>query len=163
QRYTPLDPTARWIGRNVVHARTRIPMVYKSLAELDMLFPGRILVGSLPGYWTEAKSALNSDGQLVKMLEIYPYPVTSEAYAYVFWRIPDSLKIDDSIPPEVDFETLKEGVLIDIMRHKAAKAASMNVEEAAYWRNEYQMQTTLWEKIILDAIRTDKGVDDLTM
>ena len=78
--------------------------------------------------------------------------------------MPPELARDSLIPIGIDSYVLREGALIDIMRYESAKAMQAgNVEAAAFWRNEYRAQSTSWERNILEAARTDKGSDDMTM
>ena len=69
----------------------------------------------------------------------------------------------DNIPTEVDAYVLKEGALIDAFRYRMSQEANANrIEAAGFWRNESRAQETKWEQYIMEAARTDRGVDDVT-
>ena len=98
------------------------------------------------------------------IVEIYPYPKESEIFHYVYWSLPSTLAITDTIPPQIDGYVLKEGVLVDAYRYKMAEAADKgDATTAQFWRNEMHAQRTVWNNVINDAIRADQGADDVTL
>ena len=163
-RQIALDANARWIGDKVVHPRMRRPLDGPlSQVELDYAAPDRQLVGSPPTVWSQTQDVVNAAGQKCIAIEVYPYPTQAELLYYIFWPAPPTLMRSDEVPRVIDDQQLKEGTLIDVMRHNASRAATTGkMEEAAYWRNEYRQQMTTWRDIIRDIGKQDKGVDDLT-
>lgn len=158
-RVSKLEPAARWIGSDFVHGRLRRLLRGMSLSELDSFAPSRDSIGPGPAIWAEVGSL---DG--AKTVEIYP-PADSNAehLYYTFWEIPKELPLEAIIPAEIDPHILIEGALIDVMRYKAGKAADdVQIEAAAFWRNEYRTQETRWERFIREAIKADRGSDDAT-
>ena len=159
QRFIALDSRARWLG-TFLHVRHRRPVDRISLAELNMRSPSRQSVSVGPTVYTE----IGTDANEARLIEMFPYPQKAELILYVFWSVPPELQRDSLIPIGIDAYVLREGALIDIMRYESAKAMQAgNVEAAAFWRNEYRAQSTSWERNILEAARTDKGSDDMTM
>lgn len=158
-RFKSLDSTVRWISQTMVCMRRRTPVEMTTQKEMDLFDPSRILVlGYGPTVWSE----IGSDDKGRKMLEFYPFSEREETIHFVYWPEPPVLKPDDDIPPGIDAYVLQEGALIDAMRYEASKATKeKDPEAAAIWTNAYRSQSTQWERIILDAIRTDRGVDDL--
>jgi|SRR6185503_1122770 len=158
-RRVRLDPTARWLG-DMVLQRTWQPLMNFSLAEMDHDIPARPFAGPWPMIWAEAYGD-RTDG--VKVTEFYPYSIQDELVSYVYWAIPPTLEMDAEVPPSIDTGVLIDGALIDAMRFNASKAANAgNIEAASYWRNEYRAQSVVWEKRILEALRADRGVDDIS-
>lgn len=158
KRYHPLNSNARIIG-TVVHTRLRREIDVLSLTELDIVAPGRILVGVPPRYL--ALVGVDTSNNL--MAEVYPPPAESEILHYIYYNIPSALTLASTIPPQIDPYTLKEGVLSDLYRLEKTRALRKgNVEAAALWRNEEKAQMTIWTKAIADAIRSDRGTDDIT-
>lgn len=159
KRYHALATDARWIGDFYI-TRLRRKLASVSLDELNILAPGRVLAGSLPTH--VAQIGVDSNGYL--MYEIYPPPDVSELLHYIYWKLPTALTIGSTIPPVIDPYTLKEGALIDLYRYEKALAIRKgNVEQAAVWRNDENVQITRWDRIIGDAIRTSRGSDDITL
>lgn len=158
QRYTTLDKDARWLG-DFLHIRRRRRIDRVSLPELNIHAPERQSVGTGPYVYVETTSTPEGG----KRVEMYPYPSLSEFISYVFWSVPSDMGPHEHVPVTVDPYMLKEGTLIDIMRYESAKAARMGQENmAAFWRNEYRAQATTWERTMLEAIRADRGSDDMT-
>jgi len=161
EQRTRLLPETRWLG-DFVHMRRRIPLTNMSIAELDHDEPERMQTMSGDGPTVWAETTVDTDG--VKRVEFYPYPTQNELIRYVFWSIPPELGFSDPIPPQVDPHVLIEGALIDAMRYEAAKAIRAGqADMAGYWTNSYRAQSTAWEKQIIEAIRSDLAVDDVTM
>lgn len=158
ERFVRLDPGVRQIGDFVLMRRRRRirPM---SLMELDMGFPARNNITNGPRIVCD----LGTDADGVKLVEFYPYSAQAESIHYAYWPVSPTLHLQDVIAQEVDQVLLKAGVLVDLFRFEMAKAARMNqMEKSALYRNEMRAQSTEWERKILDAIRADKGLDDVT-
>jgi len=160
RRYYPLASDARWFG-DFYMTRLRRTLALISLTEMDILHPGRTLVGSIPSHVCQIGiDATNS----YPMVEIYPPPTNTEIIHYVYSALPTTLSISSTIPPVIDAYTLKAGVLIDLYRHEKARALRKgNVEAAAVWRNDEMVQNAKWDLAIKDAIRTSRGADDITL
>jgi hypothetical protein len=106
-------------------------------------------------------SQLGTDSSGDLQVEFYPYADDSEIIHYVYWNMPSTLSITTTIPPQIDPQVLREGALIDLYRFMKAKALSMGqVDVAALLRNDEQAQMTRWERIIQEARRADRGIDD---
>lgn len=158
-RAVSLDPNVRWFGDTMVLMRTRQPIHVVPLQSLDEGAPSRDWATSWPRRVAETQRA--PDG--TKRVEFYPYPAQNELVHYVFWSLPLTLAFDDPLPKEIDGYVLKEGALINAMRYKASQAADKGkADVAAYWRNEYRAQETVWQNKMRDAARTDRGTDDVT-
>ena len=159
-RQVALDPTARWLSQTgMIHMRTATPLGNISLDLLNIRAPQRNRCSSPPQVWAEVDRL--PDG--TKRIEFYPYPSVNEVIHYVFWSVPPDLGFDTLLPKEIDGYVLKEGALVDAMRYEASKAARAGqADVAAYWRNEYRMQETVWRDKMRDAARTDRGVDDVS-
>jgi hypothetical protein len=120
-------------------------------------------VGAFPWLWTEAprfigsldiSPVLGSSGQ--KFIEVYPPSNVPETYGYVYWNVPQSFAVTDSLPPEIDEWVLREGVLVDVYRYKGEQwAAKANPDMAAFYANKESRQITLWERAIAQAVMTD--------
>lgn len=159
KRYHSLASDARRLG-TFVHSRLRTDLESISLDELNIIAPGRILVGSIPRYVAEVGT--DSDGY--KSVEIYPPPTKTELLYYVYWKQPTSLTVNGDIPQYIDPYVLKEGTLVDLYRfEKAASLRKGNVEAAATWANEEHKQRTRWRGMLKDARKADRGVDDVTL
>lgn len=161
EQRTRLIPESRWLG-DFVHMRRRIPLTNMSIAEIDHDEPERMLVGTQGGPVVWVEQAVDTDG--TKRVEFYPYSGQNELIRYVYWAIPPELGFSDPLPPQIDPHVLIEGALIDAMRYEAAKAIRAGqADMAGYWTNSYRAQATAWEKQVIEAIRSDLGVDDVTM
>ncbi len=159
QRFSALATDVRWIG-TLVHMRLRTALRNVSVSVLDHYYPDRVLTASYPLYWAEVGE---HDTTKAKQLEIYPYSPQSEIIHYVYWKEPVVLALSDEIPSHCDSSLLREGALIDLFRFKAAQAADRaQVEIAAFWRNESQVQRTLWERMCLTGMKQDRGIDDVS-
>lgn len=159
QRFTKLPDDVRYIG-DFVHMRRRRRLRPLSVTELDQTYPARNNVTGGPRVVTE--QGVDADGH--KIVEMYPYNDLSEQIRYVFWQVSRDLQISDVLPVEIDLTLLKRGVLVDVFRYEMAKAARLGkVDAAALWRNEMRAQVTEWERAMQDAIRADKGQDDVTL
>jgi len=159
KRHHALASDARWIG-DFYMTRLRRTLSLISLDEMDILHPGRTLVGSIPSHVCQV--GVDSNGYL--MVEVYPPPEDNEIIHYIYLKLPTDLSISSTIPPVIDAYTLKAGVLIDLYRHEKARALRKgNVEAAAVWRNDEMVQNAKWDLAIKDAIRTSRGADDITL
>mgnify|MGYP001592307605 CR=1 FL=1 len=162
-RFNALPPDARWVGDGIVAMRTRRPLQKLSIEELAIEAPARDRVGAQASVYSEGQSVIDANGKVCKSLEIYPYMTTSEVYSYVVYPAPPKLKLMDQLPPEIDEHVLREGALVDAFRFKMAQAIEAGqIEAAATWRNEMRTQETKWKTWMDDAVRADRGVDDLT-
>lgn len=159
RRYFEVPPTVRWLG-TFVHMRRRYPLRVITYTELDSSAPDRTIVAGGPYVVAE----LNEDESGRRLLEFYPYSPTAETIHFTYWSVPPDLQPQDPIPRNVDPYVLKEGALVDVMRFEMAKAMQAgDVNGAALWRNEYRAQSTVWERLLKQAIATDRGSDDVTM
>jgi hypothetical protein len=158
KRHHTLATAARRLGA-FVHSRQRRELTTVSAGELDIIAPGRILAGGLPVYVAE----IGEDSSGYKQVEIYPPPEESELIHYVYWKLPTTLTLSTTLPQSIDPYTLKEGVLVDLYRFEKSRALRLgNMEAAGHWGNEEARQRTIWRKAIDHAIRSDRGVDDIT-
>lgn len=159
QRFTRLDPQVRFLG-DFVHMRRRRRLHPMAVTELDMTYPARNNVTGGPRIVTE--QGVDADGR--KLVELYPYNDLSEQIRYVYWQVSRDLQLGDALPVEVDLVLLKAGVLVDLFRYEMAKAARMGqIDKAGLYRNEMRAQSTEWERKMQDAIKADKGQDDITL
>lgn len=161
-RFLPLAPNARWLGV-FVHMRLwqqlRGPIPADALDAED---PARTWSQGVPGCVADVGTTL-VNGKEVRLVEIYPYAKVDELIHYTYWSLPLTLKLNDEIPTFLPSYTLKDGALVNAMRYKAGQAVSAGkLEEAAYWRNEYRSQETMWSKSLDDIARSDRGADDIT-
>ncbi|RLI53359.1 MAG: hypothetical protein DRP09_15965 [Candidatus Thorarchaeota archaeon] len=159
QRNHSLASDVRWLG-SFVHTRLRTKLHGPiSQEELDSIAPGRTNYSSFP--LIVSQKGVDSNG--VISVEFYPYSETSELINYVYWKAPADLEITDTIPPQIDPYILKEGALIDLYRYLKAEAYKAGqVEIGQSWRNDEFAQETRFEKRIQEAVKTDRGVDDLS-
>lgn len=156
KRFHALGASARWL-RAVVHTRLRRRLNLISQDEMDYRFPGRLHTGIYPSF----VSHVGFTAADIMEVEVYPPPVTSEILHYVYYNFAPTLTIASSIPAELDTFLLKEGVLVDLYRYLAARAAqSGKIEVAAYWRNEARAQETAWSDK-KKSVKLTRGVDDL--
>ena len=158
KRTHALASDARWTGK-FVFPRLRLEVKKRSRDEFDLSYPGRPLVGPTPQI--VCLDGVDSNGYL--QVEVYPPPENSELLRYVYWSLPTSLTLSSTIPAQIDAYVLKEGALIDVYRKaKISQIELGNVEAAALYANEEQKQRTVWRSIVNDAIRTQRGSDDVT-
>lgn len=159
QQWTRLNPQVRYLG-DFLHMRRRRRLQPLSGTELEMAYPARNNVTGGPRIVSERGT--DADGR--KIVEMYPYNDLSEQIRYVYWEVSRDLQIGDPLPVEMDLTLLKRGVLCDLFRYEMAKAArNGQIEKAALYRNEMRAQSTEWERAMLDAIKADKGQDDVTL
>jgi len=143
--------------------RSQKKLRHRLLDEMAKRYPSRLFVGPWPRVWTEAarkaentdiSTSLGTTGQ--KLIEIYPPSSQDETYMYTYWSIPQTLGLDDTLPPEIDAYTLREGVLVDVYRYKANQWLNKaNVEMVATCGNLEARQRTVWEQAIQEAIVSD--------
>lgn len=164
KRYLPItDPSARWVSA-IVHPRRRKRLRFKPGDQFNEQYPSRPLVGAFPWCWTEAprfigaldiSPILGSSGQ--KFVEIYPYSNIAETFGYIYWNVPTSFAVTDSLPPEIDEYVLREGVLIDVYRYKQEQALkdATKVQLGEVYANLVSRQMAVWEKVIQQAMVTD--------
>jgi hypothetical protein len=158
KRHHALSANARWIG-DFMLTRLRLPIPLIPLEQMDREAPGRILTDQVPHCVTQV--GVDSSNDI--MVEFYPYSDKSEIVHYVYWDVPSALTITSTLPAQIDLYMLKEGVLIDAYRYLKAKARKAGDHEGANsWRNDEFAQRTVWDRIIQDAVRADRGADDLT-
>jgi hypothetical protein len=104
---------------------------------------------------------LDGEGNVCRQVELYPYDTKETAVAYVYWRKPPFLKLHDELPTGIEPYTLREGVLVDIMRYEMSKALEAGmVDKGATWRNEYRAQETKWAQARDAAVRQETATDD---
>jgi hypothetical protein len=140
QRRHRLAPDVRKLGV-FTHMRLRRQLHVVHKQGLDITIPSRFSVNSVPSWVAEVEADV--DG--VKRVEIYPFSNQTEIIHYVYWRVPPTLKFNDVLPDFIDIEAFREGVMVDVLRHKMHKAMEMGqVEQAALWRNEFRAQETRW-------------------
>lgn len=166
QRYIPLDPTVRWIGQ-VRHPRRLKRLLPRSLNWLDSREPARLMVGPFPRYWAEGPTyngenmAIGADQR--KQIETYPPSTQAEIYTTTAWTVSEKLSLQDYFPPAIDAYVLREGVLIDMYRHLASKAAhAIPPDEKLMqtYANLEARQRTIWDQKIQMAILADRAGDD---
>lgn len=158
RRFHDLPADVRWTG-SFVHQRMQCEMLIRTQEELNILYPGRLLIGPPPTSVAEAPRGVN--GQ--KRVEFYPYSTQPETVHYIAWAIPPLLEYDDDIPSDVDTEMLKEGVLIDVLRWEAAKALKMgSADAAATLGNAARQQYTQWHgRDLPEATAAERAFDDV--
>jgi hypothetical protein len=162
QRTIALDPTVRWIADTIVFPRRRWPVQRVPRESMDVLNPARQYSTGGAVQWADVGHTLH-DGKLCKTIELYPYSLDPELYYAVAYPHPITYELDDPLPPEIDDHVLREGAMIDAMRWRASQAADAGkVDVAAYWRNEYRAQETLWERKLMDAFRAMGVGDDVS-
>ena len=158
KRFHKLHPDARWIGTMTLDRRA---LDRVSIATLDYNAPGRRADRERPVLFAEVGNS--ADGR--KQVEVYPLPSTDAVLVrYVFWPKPVRLKQSDTIPTFIDPSVLKEGALVDLCQFEMTRALRTgSVEPASVWRNEARAQRTSWEVAKRDAIRADRGSDDVEL
>ena len=161
QRFVPLPTRTRHFS-SLIHGTRRIPIRLITIEELNLYAPDRPSVGQYPRVAAEIGATINSEGDIVRQVEFYPYENIDSLIRYLRWPDPPDLQIEDELPLGMDEDILREGALIDLMRYMMAQyVAAGKVEAAALMRNEYRAQVTSWEDQVRQTIREDKGNDDL--
>ena len=159
KKFIAVDSSARWLG-SFVFTRLRVNLGDPiSMNRLDALAPGRLLTASYP-LWV-AQGPNNSSN--VIRVELYPYCNESEIIHYIYWDLPSTLSEDTTVPPQIDDHILREGALIDLYRYLKSRAYHNGLTDIGNsWRNDEHAQRTIWNRLIQDAKRTDRGADDTT-
>lgn len=159
QRWYRLAPNIRKLLPTFSHMRLRRTLQLVSRDSLDMSIPSRFSINQVPQYIAE----IEPDDDGTKRVEIYPYPATTEMLHYVYWIKPPDLKFHDEIPAFIDIEAFREGVMIDVMRHKMFKYMDEGKQrEAELMRNEYQATTTRWNnQYKVRVLSQEEALDDL--
>lgn len=157
QRHTRMPVDARFIG-GFVQQRLWRPLAQMNLEELNLTNPERIFVaGTGPESWT----IIGDDEDGARLVEFYPYPLRNEAILFSYYQRSPELLPGTVLPVELDVESLKQGVLIDIFRYEMSMAIRANmVEQAAIWRNEARAQEKTWEDRMQELYRVDRADDD---
>ena len=161
-RRVALPPDVKWLSTGgMVLQRVWQPLMNLSQGELDYQAPARPWAGPWPMIWCESSP---DPATGAKRIEFYPYSIAPELVSYVNWVAPPLLPMSAELPGWLDPSILVDGALIDAMRHNMSRALNAgNLELAGYWRNEYRAQAATWEDRMVDAIRGDRGVDDVTL
>jgi hypothetical protein len=160
KRFIRLDARARWVGETMTLPNRNVTIMRMSPEEMDLAYPRRpVISGFGPLWWCQ--QGLDEETQSI-VVEFYPYSSVRHLITYIMWRHPYSLDLDDPLPPKLDAYILREGALIDAFRYESAKSMrAKDVEGAAFWRNESRAQMTSWERQISEAIRNDRGTNDI--
>lgn len=157
QREFALAPDARTLG-DFINTPRRLRLRKMSRADLDYFAPARQHVSYGPTVVVD--TGMDAAGR--RLVEFYPSPPTPTLVRYDYWQTPPRLELTDAIPGSVDLHMLKEGVLIDLYRHLAARALKTGDANAAgFWRNEARAQETRWEQYVNQALLNDRGLDDV--
>lgn len=158
QRHTRLPKDTRFLG-GFVQQRLWRPLAQLSLYELDMTAPERLFVaGTGPESWT----VIGDDEDGTRLVEFYPYPLRNEAILFTYYKKSPELTPGVTLPDDLDLESLKMGVLIDIYRFEMSQAMRANqVEQAALWRNELRAQEKTWEDRMQELMRVDRSDDEV--
>jgi hypothetical protein len=140
------------------HMRLGRPLHVVHKQGLDLVIPRKHSINSVPTWVAE----IDPDVDGVKRVEIYPYSSQAEIIHYSSWIKPYTLSFKDQLPEFLDIEALREGVMIDVLRHKMHKAIMANQPEAAaLYRNEYRAQETIWNRLHKDRVLgQEQGTDD---
>lgn len=160
-RRVNLDADTRIVSSFVDHIQ-RLPLRHMSQEQLDLLQPGRPLVGSPPRIWAEIGVTANTpptgDNRQV---EFYPYPEEDYLLHYVYLAITPTLGITDYIPDFVDPYVLIEGAMVDAFRYEAWKAIRRGDANAySAITLEVRRQVTEWEKLMIEAAYGERASDD---
>lgn len=143
----------------VIHDRWNREVQQKSLPWLDLQAPERFYQLGGPQWMADLGEDLATRRRLV---EFYPYSTDTEHLRLAYYEAPQALDFHEELPSTIDQDALKEGVLIDVMRHKMAEALDRGmVDAAAVWRNEYRAQETRWQEVKQRLIRADTVMEDL--
>lgn len=161
KRYHACDPRARFLGDFGLERR-RWRLEKRSSAWLDALAPDRRFTSYGPVVVSEVGTNPTDGARLV---ELYGYSTVSEVIRYIYWEAPGKFDDEDVLPIAILAQSLKEGVLVDVMRWKMAKAENDGkMDAAAFWRNEYRAQETRWRgDVIPQLIKADSGIEDMQL
>lgn len=159
RRFYNLSTDARWVD-NFVDAEHYMDIPVVSATELDVSYPGRIITS---GYPIAIAQVGNNTSTGAIRIELYP-PGNGNLIKYNYWAIPSNLSLGDSIPTIIDAYVLKEGAMVDVYRAaKFDQIKSGSVDAAAVFANEEAKQRTIWKAIMRDALRTNRGISDVSM
>lgn len=157
QRFHAVKDDVRTFG-DFTLAQRRLGIRWMSAADLHYFAPYRTHLSFGPTVVVD--HGLNAAN--VREVELYPYPQTAMQVSYDYWAHPPRLELTDPIPGSIDVHMLKEGVLIDLYRHLAARAVKTgDINAAGFWRNESRAQETRWEQFVNQALLNDRGKDDV--
>lgn len=158
QRHTRLPKNTRFLG-GFVQQRLWRPLAQLSISELDLVAPERLYVaGTGPEHWT----VIGDDEDGTRLVEFYPYPLKNEAILFTYYAMSPELVPGTTLPHDLDVESLKMGVLIDIFRYEMSQALRANqVEQASVWRNELRAQETTWKDRMEELFRVDRMDDEV--
>lgn len=155
-----LAPGIRHFGRFIMPRMSR-PLTQMSFDQLNLFQPERLIVS---GAGPEIVSEFNSSATGERVVEFYPYSITTEMVRYSYFADPEELESGTPVPQAIKPDDLREGVLIDIFRFAAAKAAGAgSIDLAAFYRNESRVQETKWDKIMSKMVTADRAAEDLSM
>ena len=158
KRTHSLNASVRWLGE-FIFPRLRYNLVRMGLAELEITYPGRHQAQMYPTCW--AQQGVDDDGTVT--VEIYPPPRETELIKYTYWEIPNRLGFLDTIPNQIDPYVLKEGVLIDFYRHlMVLNLQNGSVEVGSLYMKAEMDQQKIWNRAILDAVKTQKAANDVS-
>lgn len=165
ERYLHLPGNVRF-AQSFVLARLWSPLAERSLIEFDDIAPGR-------PYTTQLGTAFVANAGVVADMgynterdthdyEVWPYSLSDEIIHYVYWTEPPTFEADQQMPRTIDLFDMREGVLCDVYRWRAAQAATAGrFDVAGYFGNEAARQETRWKQVMGDMARKDRGADDL--
>lgn len=159
KRTHSLASDARWLYY-FSFPRLNITLSLISATEMDVSYPGRLLAQSVP----KAVCQSGVDSSNYVKVEIYPPPKDSELIIYSYSALPSDLTISSTIPPQIEAHILKEGGMIDLYR--TLKIGSLNagmIEAAGVYANEEAKQLTKWKEYVMDAARTARASDDISV
>lgn len=159
QRRYRLLPDVRKLAPVAVHMRLRRPLHVSTIDGLNLALPSRYSVNSAPQYIAE----MEPDVDGTKRVEIYPFTSTAELIHYIYWTKPPDLDFKAQLPSFIDIEAFREGVMVDVMRHKMFRLMDEGKERASeLMRNEYQAAQTRWQTTFKHRVLSqDDALDDL--
>ena len=163
QRFIPVAKEADRLGDKISFPRQNLILDRMSFTELNFAFPDRNLVSDSLGHWAEAP---HSPSETDRRIEVYPYIKSNdEILHYVYWlATPDISTLEEELPPDLDINALKIGILIDAYRFLKGRAlAADELEKGSIWRNEERAQETKWRTALSEAARRDRGSDDISL
>lgn len=154
-----LAPNIRKLLPVVAHMRLRRTVQVVSRESLDMSIPSRFSINQVPQYICEVEPDV--DG--TKQVEIYPFPRQPELLHYIYWLEPFDLDMRDQMPSFIDIEAFREGVMIDLMRHRMFTLMHEGkARESELMRNEYQATLSRWNNTYKTRVLSqDDALDDL--
>lgn len=142
-RYHRLVGNIRWLGAVSV-PRLNQPLTLGSEAEGNEYWAGRVVTGSGHPFkfWLAPP---DFDG--APRIEVYPPAQSAESLHYVCHLEPPFLALTDYLPFGLSEDVLREGMEVNLLRLKWAKAVEeKQYDGAAHYRNEYNSSLTRWER-----------------